>query len=398
VAVSLLAPPVDASGREMPQMRLAKQLAACFVAAVRPHAEGMISRYDDEFEPRAFGDTIQATGAATMLVEAGGWPEADAEPLVRLHFHGLLATLHAIATGRVNDFDPQVYESLPESNSRNLFDCLVSGGHVLDAAFGEPFASDLGIDHSHGSRLAITTQRDGKFVDTGDLTTSAGKSTIDATGGLILPGRIAVQSDWTPGAVLSDHELDSLLGRGATTVIGSVDVADEDALNAIQSIEGPPVNWAFVARLEAARSLPATELLKRIALAAARGALAVVGDQADEALWQHVDRFGMPLLQSKQLAATDSTARTYRELMLQNHKVCKALRLDSNRGKVARGYVADFQIFELGRVLPKMPPLDWTQLRRVVVAGETVWQNGHRTAATPGTFLHRECLPTHQTQ
>ena len=53
------------------------------------------------FEPRAFGDWIQATGAATMLVEAGGWPAADPEPLVRLHFHGLLTSLHAIATAAI---------------------------------------------------------------------------------------------------------------------------------------------------------------------------------------------------------------------------------------------------------------------------------------------------------
>jgi hypothetical protein len=397
-AVSLLAPPVDASGREMPQMRLAKQMAACFVEAVKPHAEGMISRYDHEFEPRAFGDTIQATGAATMLVEAGGWPEADPEPLVRLHFHGVLATLHAIATGRVSDFDPQVYESLPESNSRNLFDCLVSDGHLLDESFGEPYACDLGIDRSHGARLAITTQREGKIVDIGDLTTSAGKSTIDATGGLILPGRVAVLSDWKPATELSEHELDLLLARGATTVVGSVELADEDALEAIRSIEGLPVNWAFVARLDAALSLSTAELLERIELATARGVLAFVGDRADEALWQHVAQFGMPLLKSKQFAATEPTARTYRDLIQQNQNVCKTLGLDSTRGKVARGYVADFQVFELNDELPQLSPLDWKRLHRVVVAGETVWHNRHRTAATPGTFVHRECLPAHQPQ
>ena len=71
-------------------MRTAKQMCTCFVEAVRPYAEGMISRYDDTYEPRAFGDGIQSLGVATMLVEAGGWPEADPEPMTRLHFHGML--------------------------------------------------------------------------------------------------------------------------------------------------------------------------------------------------------------------------------------------------------------------------------------------------------------------
>ena len=71
---------------------------------------GMISRYDDTHEPRAFGDTIQATGASTMLVEAGGWPDADIEPLTRVHFHGMLTTLHAIATDKCGDADVKIYE------------------------------------------------------------------------------------------------------------------------------------------------------------------------------------------------------------------------------------------------------------------------------------------------
>ena len=61
----------------------AKQMCAVFVEAVRPIIPGMISRYDDTHEPRAFGDTIQATGASTMLVEAGGWTDADIEPITR---------------------------------------------------------------------------------------------------------------------------------------------------------------------------------------------------------------------------------------------------------------------------------------------------------------------------
>ncbi|HEX5470547.1 MAG TPA: M14 family zinc carboxypeptidase, partial [Lacipirellulaceae bacterium] len=75
-AVSVLAPAPDFTGRETPSWRRAKQMCAVFVEAVRPIIPGMISRYDDTHEPRAFGDTIQATGASTMLVEAGGWTDA----------------------------------------------------------------------------------------------------------------------------------------------------------------------------------------------------------------------------------------------------------------------------------------------------------------------------------
>jgi hypothetical protein len=115
-AISVLAPPPDRARTETPAMLRGKQMCTRFVEAVRPYAEGMISRYDDTYEPRAFGDTIQSLGTATMLVEAGGWPEPDHEPLTRLHFHGLLETLRAIATDGYRQADITVYTSLPESN------------------------------------------------------------------------------------------------------------------------------------------------------------------------------------------------------------------------------------------------------------------------------------------
>ncbi len=85
-AVSVLAPAPDPSGHDTPSWHRAKLMCAHFVEAVRGDVPGMISRYDDTHEPRAFGDTIQATGASTMLVEAGGWTDADIEPLTRVHF------------------------------------------------------------------------------------------------------------------------------------------------------------------------------------------------------------------------------------------------------------------------------------------------------------------------
>jgi predicted deacylase len=388
-AVSVLAPSADAAATPTPHMRRAKQMAACFVDAVRPFAEGMISRYDDEFEPRAFGDTIQASGTVTMLVEAGGWPDVDPEPLVRVHFHGMLSTLHAIATGRVADLDLQIYEALPESNSRDLFDLLITGGHVLDANHGDAYKADLGIDHSHGSRLAVTLKRDGKIVDIGDLSTAAGKLTIDAAGCLILPGRAAHVADWSPRTNLSDAQLESLLSRGMTSVIGAVDLTDAEEIESMSAPRQLPINWGFVARLESARNLARQQLIEHVALAGNRGLLAVVGNHADEALWQQLDRFGLPLLQANQLLSVDAPAPNYRELARQTEGVYKSLGLEAYRGRIARGRYADLQEFELGPDLTSLPAPDWQRLKRLVVAGETVWENGKRVGGMPGVNLRR---------
>jgi Zinc carboxypeptidase len=388
-AVSVLAPSADAAATPTPHMRRAKQLAACFVDAVRPFAEGMISRYDDEFEPRAFGDTIQASGTVTMLVEAGGWPEADPEPLVRLHFHGMLSTLYAIATGRIADIDPEIYESLSESNSRDLFDVLIHGAHVLDAHHGAAYKADLGIDHSHGSRLAVTAKRDGKMVEIGDRSTTAGKSTIDAAGCLILPGRAAFLANWTPTTDLTGAQLESLLSQGVTSVIGAVDLADPEAIEALSASRQLPINSGFVGRLDSARNLARQQLIEHVAVAAARGILGVVGNHADEALWQQLDHFGLPLLRANQLPPIEAALPGYRELAQQIDGVHKKLGLGATRGRIGRGCYADFQLFEVDADLPSLPPPDWRHLKRLVVAGETVWENGKQVGGSPGVSLKR---------
>jgi Zinc carboxypeptidase len=387
-AVSVLAPSADAAARPTPHMRQAKQLAATFVEAVRPFAQGMISRYDDEFEPRAFGDTIQASGVVTMLVEAGGWPEADSEPLVRLHFHGLLTTLHAIASGRFADVDPQIYESLPKSNSRNLVDLLIAGGHLLDADHGAAYKADLGIDHSHGNRLALTAKRDGKIVEIGDLSTTAEKLAIDAADCLILPGRAAFLPDWTSQSDFSDSHLPSLMSHGVTSVVGTVNLADDDAIAAISTARQLPINWGFVGRLDTARTLVGPRLVEQVALAAHRGLLAVIGYHADETVWQLLDRFGLPLLQSNQLPAIEST-NSYRTLAQEAHGVHKLLGLGASRGWIGHGCFADLQLFELGGDLHSLPALDWRSLKRLIVAGESVWENGRRIGGMPGVLMRR---------
>jgi hypothetical protein len=388
-AISVLAPPPDGSGRESPSMRRAKQMCAYFVEAVRPHAEGMISRYDDTFEPRAFGDTIQSLGTATMLVEAGGWPDPDIEPLTRLHFHGMLTTLHGIATEEYRDSDVKIYESLPESNSTRQLDWLISNGRVLTSVSEDLFISDLGIKQSQTERLGGERKSDGKIVDIGDLSVLSARASLDAAECLTLPGQLAYLSDWAPKETLRDEQLDSLLALGTTTIIGGVDLADADSIEAIKTVHDLPTNWGFVGRLSKRTSLPRTELIERVAWASAQGVLAIAGDHADEALWHQLDRFGLPLLQINQLPTPTTTGSTYRELSEHMANSCKLLNLHPNRGCVGRDAAADLIMFALGRNVNVKADADWSRLKRVLVSGETVWENGKRTGGAPGTFLRR---------
>jgi hypothetical protein len=384
-SISVLAPAPDATRTVPPSMRVAQQMCTCFVEAVRPFAQGMISRYDDTYEPRAFGDGIQSLGVSTMLVEAGGWTEADIEPLTRLHFHGMLSTLHAIATDKYREADPQIYEDLPESNSERMNDCFIGKANLLDAKVEQPFVADIVFDQSHSDRLAVTDRRDGKIIDIGDLPGVPAKVTVNAESSLIIPGQFALARDWKPGTPFDDRRIAQFLANGATTVIGVVDLSDRDAVEAIARPQTLPFNWAFIGNADALGEAKGSEALERLAVAAANGIVAIVSQGMDETLWRHVNQFGLPLVKPRQLAET--AAGSYRDAAAHAWSVANALKQQSRRGRINRDYLVDLLFFD-------GPPLatqtiDWKKLNRVMVAGETVWENGKRVGGNPGVQLRR---------
>jgi hypothetical protein len=385
-AVSVLAPAPDATRKVPPSMLAAKQMCTVFVEAVRPFAEGMISRYDDTYEPRAFGDGIQSLGVSTMLVEAGGWPDADLEPMTRLHFHGMLSTLHAIATDKYRTADSQIYEDLPESNKSPLNDCYITKARVLDAKVTEPFVADLLIAQTYLGRLAVTSDRDGKINEVGDLPPAPARLTINADDMLVLPGQFTLVSDWNPRTALGEQRVEQLLAQGTTTAIGVVSLADRDAIEAMNSTQDLPLNWAFVGNLDRAESLKSGELFERIAVAAANGLLAIVTNAADETLWRYTHQLGLALLKPEQFSSKPAT--TYGDAAKQAWNTASALNLQSRRGRVNRDHLADLLFF--ADVEPTAArSIDWTKLERVMVAGETVWEHGRRTGPNCGVQLRR---------
>ena len=57
-------------------------------------APGQVGRYNDDFEPRAFGDNIQKWGTSTILVESGGYPEdPEKQEIRKLNFVSILSAL-----------------------------------------------------------------------------------------------------------------------------------------------------------------------------------------------------------------------------------------------------------------------------------------------------------------
>jgi hypothetical protein len=189
-AVSLLAVAFDEARSDNPGRVRAKKVCSVIRDALEPLAPGMIGRYDDAFEVRAFGDNITKWGTPVVLIETGPYPGADPDrALVRLNFVGILSALNAVASGSVDAADPSRYERLPFNDGR-LFYTLIEHGTILPGTGVAPFLGDVGIAASRVVRVADGARQArfaGHIDDLGDLRVYGALERIDAAGLIVAP-------------------------------------------------------------------------------------------------------------------------------------------------------------------------------------------------------------------
>ncbi len=190
--IALLAPAVDYVNSDNPVRIRAKHVAAELVAILKPYIDGHISRYDDSFEPRAFGDNIQKWGTSTVLIESGGWPDDPEKMYIRkLNAVALLGVLSSIATGAYEQSDLNSYLSLPQ-NFHNLCDIIVEGITLSAGDSIAPVTVDVGIDEDEVMKPDGTILRTAKVVEIGDLSTFQAFRRIDGKGRKLTTAEIRI--------------------------------------------------------------------------------------------------------------------------------------------------------------------------------------------------------------
>ena len=70
-ALALLAPAFDETKSENETRTKAKHVASVISETMKQCIPNNLARYSDDFEPRAFGDSMQKFGVGTVLIEAG---------------------------------------------------------------------------------------------------------------------------------------------------------------------------------------------------------------------------------------------------------------------------------------------------------------------------------------
>ncbi len=187
--LSFLATAFDAARSQNPVRKRSMQLIAGMNRVLQPFIPGQIGRYDDEFEPRAFGDNIQKWGTTLILIESGGYANDPEKQYIRkLNFVAMLTALEAIATGSYEQENTADYAAIPE-NDRALFDVLIRNVQTMQN--GSPVTLDLGINRYEVNINGATDfYYRSQLDDLGDLSTFHGLQEIDATGLTLTPANL----------------------------------------------------------------------------------------------------------------------------------------------------------------------------------------------------------------
>lgn len=212
--VSFLATAYDPDRNVNDVRQRSMQLIVGMNRVLQQFVPGQVARYDDEFEPRAFGDNIQKWGTTLILIESGGYA-GDAEKMTirRLNFVAILTALTAIADGSYKQERVAEYQSIPE-NGRALFDVLIRNATVVRN--GKPVTIDIGINRQEINADSARTFRYRSTIDDiGDLSTFHGLEEIDATGLTVSAAR--VHTDMIDSAAnLRQLDLATLRQEGVT--------------------------------------------------------------------------------------------------------------------------------------------------------------------------------------
>ncbi|MCB0548313.1 MAG: hypothetical protein KDD19_12090 [Phaeodactylibacter sp.] len=215
-SISFLAPAYNID-KEINEVRgNAMRLIVLLDRLLQQYIPGKVAKYDDTFEPRAFGDNIQKWGTSTILIESGGLDgDPEKQELRKLHFTALLTAFDAIASGSYRSANIQDYEKIPFNNSNAFHDLIIREAQVEKN--GKWYTVDLGFrlseieyndyqNHYHRASLS----------DIGDLSTFYAYEQLDARGYQVVPGK-TYPSSFAGIDDLRRQNIPALLRQGYTT-------------------------------------------------------------------------------------------------------------------------------------------------------------------------------------
>lgn len=183
--ISLLAVLGNAEGKSNDGHTRSKRICAVMIAALNQFIKGHIGRYDDGYNPRAFGDMISAWGTPVILIETGALDGKDEMFLVKLNFIAFLSALQSIAGESEKKANPNIYDTLPFNDSGSLYNFIFRRANIINIAETvEPFTADIAIN---AERRRAAENAPAFVQEIGDLSIFAGLEEFDVSDFFLIP-------------------------------------------------------------------------------------------------------------------------------------------------------------------------------------------------------------------
>ncbi|PVY36654.1 M14 family metallopeptidase [Pontibacter virosus] len=214
--ISFLAPAYDYDRNINTVRERAMRTIAGMDHVLQQFIPGQVAKFNDEHEPRAFGDNIQKWGTSVILVESGGQhSDPEKQHIRQLNFTAILSGLYLIAEDNYKAFELEGYNRIPE-NQRHLYDLVLR--HVRYTENGHDTILDIGIN-----RLEVDAPNHLGFYhssaveEIGDMSVFHGYEELDATGLTLVPGKVYEQPIESLDDLTAELGTD-LLMQGYTTI------------------------------------------------------------------------------------------------------------------------------------------------------------------------------------
>jgi hypothetical protein len=179
--ISFLAPLFNQEGTINRTRGNALKIISGLTRIMNNYIPGHISKYEEEYEPRSFGDVFQGLGTSTILIESGGWKDDKEKQFIRkLNFILLLSAINSIID---NDYDNESYELYNNLsfNKESLYDLILRNLKIKNEA--KESLIDIGInnneefDEKSGNAKIISS-----IEEVGDLSNIFGDAEFDLDG------------------------------------------------------------------------------------------------------------------------------------------------------------------------------------------------------------------------
>jgi hypothetical protein len=123
--ISFLAPLFDQGGSINVTRGNAIKTIGSLARIISNYIPGHIARYEEDFEPRSFGDTFQGLGTSTILIESGGWKDDNEKQFIRkINFILLISAILIIIDKDYEKESFELYNNL-SFNKEYLYDLVL---------------------------------------------------------------------------------------------------------------------------------------------------------------------------------------------------------------------------------------------------------------------------------